>query len=83
MISEELTNKRAEVTLKLMTNLSDSAESLLKEGKAAEASKVADSLTLLIVKTHEVEAVNSVADSAERVARAHRLGRKHDLGDLE
>ena len=84
MISEDLTNQRALVTTRLMGSLADSVDSFLKAGDATGASKMADSLTLLIVKTYEVEAMNNVADSAAKISRsANHLSQKHRLGELD
>lgn len=84
MISEDLTNQRATESTRLMKNLGDAVEKFLGKDDAVSAAKVADSLTLLIVKTLEVEAVGEAADSMKSVARtASKVARKHDLGDLE
>ncbi|MBT8161436.1 MULTISPECIES: hypothetical protein [Arthrobacter] len=82
MISEDLTNKRAQVTIDLMGSLAKAVDKFLEEGKAKEASDVADSLTMLIVKTFEVEAVNTMSESVDRASRQVST-RKHDLGELD
>jgi hypothetical protein len=84
MISESTIDKRAEVTTRLMASLADAIDAKLKEGDATGASKLADSLTLLVIKTHEVEALGTVADSASRAARGvGRISRNLDLGELD
>ncbi|HEY9715385.1 MAG TPA: hypothetical protein V6C72_18070 [Chroococcales cyanobacterium] len=84
MISEELTNERAAATSRLMKSLADAVDKFLAKDDADAASKVADSLTLLIVKTHEVEALGNAADAMEKLSRtAGKISRKHDLGDLD
>jgi ABC-type polar amino acid transport system ATPase subunit len=84
MISETTIDKRAEVTVRLMDSLADAVDQKLREDDTDSASKLADSLTLLIIKTHEVEAMGSMADSASKLSRgAGRIARKLDLGDLD
>ncbi len=84
MISEDLTNQRATESIRLMKNLGNAVEKFLAKDDAGSAAKVADSLTVLIIKTPEIEAVGSAADSMERLSRtANKLSRMHDLGDLD
>lgn len=67
-----------------MKNLGDSVQKFLDKDDAVSVVKVADSLTMLIVKTLEVEAVGNAAESMQRLSRtAGKLSRKHDLGDLD
>lgn len=83
MLSEDITNKRAEVTVKLMESLADAVDGHVKAGDAEATSKVADSLTFLIMKSHEIETLSSVADSAEKLTRDAVRRKKLDLGGLE
>ncbi|MDI9934730.1 hypothetical protein QM806_04575 [Rhodococcus sp. IEGM 1351] len=67
-----------------MDSLAAAVEKHLAADDTGAASKIADSLTMLIVKTHEVEAIGSMADSASKLSRgASRISRKMDLGDLD
>lgn len=84
MIGESTVDTRADATNRVMASLAEGIERAVTDGKAEDASKFADSLTMLIIKTHEVEALGNVADSAISAARgSRRTAKKHDLGDLD
>lgn len=70
MISEEVTNKRAEAIVKLLDLLSNGVQERLKKDDAEGASKLSDSLTLLVIKTFEAENIDKLSDSASKMAKA-------------
>jgi hypothetical protein len=67
-----------------MDSLSTAIKSQIETKPAADVSKLADSLTLLIVKLYEAENMGVVADNTTKLTRqVNRMGRSRDLGDLE